>query len=105
MNTPDPSHDPRWLDLVRRARADTPPAIDTAAVLREVRAAARSATEPWWTSLASLLDIRGAVPACIAAICLLAAVSFWQAWSAWDQVTPLAQVILLQDGPLSGGAL
>ncbi len=105
MNTPDPASDPRWLELLRRARADTPPAIDTAALLREVRAAARPAPETGWTGLAALFEIRGALPACLTAICLLTAFSLWQAWSALEQVSPLAQLIFMQDSPLSGGAL
>ncbi len=100
MNTHDPLNDSRWHDLIARARTDTPPAVDVAALVREVRAAAATPTT-WWTELAALFEIRGAAPICLAAICLLAALAFWQAWQTWEQVSPWAGLLLSQNVPTS----
>lgn len=104
MNTNDPLNDSRWHDLIQRARADTPPAADVAALIHSVRAAAQTPAT-WWSELAALLEIRGALPACLAAICVLGALSLWQAWQAWEQVSPWAQLLAVQAYSTSPGSL
>lgn len=101
MKTNNPQPDPRWQRLVESARADTTPAIDTTALLRSVRTAAETPAT-WWSELASLFEIRGAVSGCIAATVLLATISIWQAWQIWEEVGPLAQTIVVNNPPASG---
>lgn len=53
MNTQPPS-DSEWERTLQRARADTPPPLDTAALLRAVRAAPPARRPGWLEELAGL---------------------------------------------------
>lgn len=103
MNTPDQPNDRSFAELVRRARADRPPTIDSAALLRAVRSE-EILRYTWWDELATLLDIRGALAGFAAGAAALFAVGGWMAYDAWAHVLPWAE--FLGDGsPLFPGGV
>lgn len=93
MKTPDPDHNPRWNDLVRRARADAHPSIDLPSLLRSVRVAqidgrtaAAGVTGPTdWVSLllATFSPVR-ATMLLVGVAGALSVVAGWQAWETWQ---------------------
>ncbi|MDR0352636.1 MAG: hypothetical protein LBI02_04550 [Opitutaceae bacterium] len=94
MKTPSntgPTRDPaRWDKLVRQAADDTPPPLDTAALLRAVGQAAAQALPPppgapadWQAEPSGWLSARRVIPACLAAACVLAAAITWQVAEVW----------------------
>lgn len=98
ITDPASSGDERWNDLVRRAREDAPPASDTAALLRTLRAAE---IEPprsgWFGEFATLFAGGRAVAACLASAAAFALFAGWQAWTLW-QALPWAQLIAVTTG-------
>ncbi|OAM87987.1 hypothetical protein OH491_07465 [Termitidicoccus mucosus] len=94
MKTPsntDPVRAPaRWDTLVQQAADDSPPPVDTAALLRAVRRASAQAMPPaagtpadWLAELSDWLSARRVIPACFAAACVLAAAITWQIAEVW----------------------
>lgn len=98
MNNPDPTNNPHWHDLVRRARADTPAPIDTTALLRAVRNEPLT-TPSWWTELAALVELRKALQVSLAAACLLIATAGWQTWDLWQNEVAWNQLLDSQNTP------
>ncbi|MDR2673476.1 MAG: hypothetical protein LBC18_01035 [Opitutaceae bacterium] len=95
-NNTGPARDPaRWGKLVQQAADDSPPPVDTAALLRAVRrasaqAASAQAVPPaagspadWLAELSDWLSARRVIPACLAAACVLAAAITWQIAEVW----------------------
>ncbi|HEY1109432.1 MAG TPA: hypothetical protein VGE76_12385 [Opitutaceae bacterium] len=70
MNTLPPS-DPEWERTLRLARGDTPPPVDTAALLRVVRAESSATRVGWFDELAGLFALPRLILACGAAVVAL----------------------------------
>jgi hypothetical protein len=99
-NQPDSDSARAWAERLRRARADVPPPVDRAALLRSVRSAMLPAPEPpgWTAELARLFSPAKIVPACLGAAAAIALFASVQAWDTW-QALPWAQLL----GTINGG--
>lgn len=97
MNSPPPSPQDRWNDLVQRARADAPPPVDLAATLRAVRTAT-SQPSGWLADFAALFATRAALRTCLLGTAAFAAMATWQVWTFWDAL-PWVQLM----SPTVGG--
>ncbi|MBL9205945.1 MAG: hypothetical protein JNN01_12715 [Opitutaceae bacterium] len=100
MKTPPDSPDSRWENLLRRAQADQPPALDLPSLQRAARAEARRPrpderpASPAWTAL---LPFRPLLSTCLAGTCAFGVLASWQVWE-WWQVLPWAQLLAASQG-------
>lgn len=94
-----PRTDERWEKLLQQARADVPPPVDEAALLRTVRAAVEETRRRagWAAEFYAVFGSAGVVRACLGGASVLGAVTAWQVWSLW-QTLPWAQLALGRGG-------
>lgn len=85
---------------MRRARADTPPAVDISALLRAVRQHSAPAAPDWLAVFAELFGSRRRLPALAAAVAGLSLVAAWEAAEFWH-LLPWFQVLAFTPGGAS----
>lgn len=86
MNTPRSNSEDRWNGLVRRARRDAAPPVDTAALLAAVRRAAAEPRPGWLGDFTALFAARRPLAACLASAAALAVLAGWQASVFWHDM-------------------
>lgn len=89
-----------WDDLVRRARADAPPPLDTVALLRAVHQAAPEPQPDWFAAFAEFFGSRRALATCATLAAGFALVATWEAFDVW-QTLSWAECLALGAGGVS----
>ncbi|MBI5382613.1 MAG: hypothetical protein HZA31_11990 [Opitutae bacterium] len=96
MKTP-PDPESAWTRLLAQARADTPPPLDQAALLRAVRSEPLPTSATWSDDFLGLFAPQRVLPACLAGTGALALFASWEIWSVW-QALPWAQLLVTTGG-------
>jgi len=92
MKIPPSNFDPQWENLLKQARADVGPTVDTQALLRAVRLEPLAPRESWIAEFSALFSSGRVIPTCLAGACAFALIASWEAWNAWQEM-PWAQLL------------
>lgn len=90
MKKSGPDSESHWENLLRKARADIGPEVNTAALLRSMREASVTKRESWLEEISDLFASTRVVLTCLAGAAAIALVTVWQVWETW-QVLPWAE--------------